>query len=136
MNPTERKGGELRLKKLVEMLLENLSTRDVFLFRIVCGECGAEYGNKPVRFSKAGVIPQTPKKAALYEILYTQELQSVRLGAIRDAAEHLNYCPVCKRLVCNRCFLICEDMDMCRQCASSLEETGTPVVPDILEITI
>ena len=124
------------MKKLVEMLLENLSTRDVFLFRSACGECGAEYGNKPVRFSKAGVIPQTPKKTALYEILYTQELQSVRLGAIRDAAEHLNYCPVCKRLVCNRCFLICEDMDMCRQCASSLEETGTPVVPDILEITI
>lgn len=124
------------MKKLIEMLLENLSTRDVFLFRIACGECGREYGNKPVRFSKAEAVPQTPEKATLYEILYAQELQSARLGAIRDAAEHLNYCPICKRLICNRCFLICEDMDMCRQCASSLEETGTPVVPDILEIAI
>ena len=124
------------MKKLIERMLENLSTRDVFLFRIACGACGKEYGNKPMRFSKAGVIPQTPKKAALYEILYAQELQTARLSAVRDAAEHLNYCPICKRLVCNRCFLICEDLDMCKQCASAMEETGIPVVSDILEIAI
>ena len=124
------------MKKLIEMLMENLSTRDVFLFRIACGECGTEYGNKPIRFSKAGTVPQTPKKAALYEILYAQELQTARLSAIRDTAEHLNYCPICKRLICNRCFLICEDLDMCRQCASAMEETGIPVVSDILEIAI
>ena len=124
------------MKKLIELMLENLSTRDVFLFRIACGFCGKEYGNKPVRFSKAEVIPQTPKKAALYEVLYAQELQTARLSAVRDAAEHLNYCPICKRLVCNRCFLICEDLDMCKQCASAMEEPGTPVVSDILEIAI
>ena len=124
------------MKKLIEMLLENLSTRDVFLFRIACGACGTEYGNRPVRFSKAGVIPQTPKKAALYEILYAQELQGARLSAVRDAAEHLNYCPICKRLVCNRCFLICDDLDMCKQCAAHLEETGIPVLTDILEAAI
>ena len=124
------------MKKLIELMLENLSTRDVFLFRVACGSCGTEYGNKPIRFSKAEVIPQTPKKAALYEILYAQELQTARLSAVRDAAEHLNYCPICKRLVCNRCFLICEDLDMCKQCASAMEETGIPVVSDILEIAI
>ena len=124
------------MKKLIERMLENLSTRDVFLFRIACGACGKEYGNKPMRFSKAEVIPQTPKKAALYEILYAQELQTAKLSAVRDAAEHLNYCPICKRLVCNRCFLICEDLDMCKQCASAMEETGIPVVSDILEIAI
>ena len=124
------------MKKLIEMFLENLSTRDVFLFRICCGSCGAQFGNKPVRFSKAGAIPQTLKKAALYEILYAQELQTARLSAVRDAAEYLNYCPVCKRLICNRCFLICEDLDMCRQCASAMEETGTPVVSDIPEIVL
>lgn len=124
------------MKKLIERMLENLSTRDVFLFRIACGACGKEYGNKPIRFSKAGVIPQTPRKAALYEALYAQELQTARLSAVREAAEHLNYCPICKRLVCNRCFLICEDLDMCKQCASAMEETGIPVVSDILEIAI
>ena len=124
------------MKKLIEMFLENLSTRDVFAFRIRCGSCGEQYGNKPVRFSKAGVIPQTLKKAALYEIVYSQELQAARLSAVRDAAENLNYCPICKRLICNRCFLICEDLDMCRQCAAAMEETGTPVISDVLEIVL
>lgn len=124
------------MKELIEMFLENLSTRDVFMFRISCGSCAAQYGNKPVRFSKAGVIPQTLKKAALYEIVYSQELQAARLSAVRDAAENLNYCPICKRLICNRCFLICEDLDMCRQCAAAMEETGTPVVSDVLEIVL
>ena len=123
------------MKKLIEMLLENLSTRDVFLFRIACGACGTEYGNRPVRFSKAGVIPQTPKKAALYEILYAQELQSARLSAIRDASEHLNYCPICKRLICNRCFLICYDLDMCVRCATDLQQLGRPVQVGAVEIT-
>ena len=124
------------MKKLIEMLLENHSTRDVFLFRIACGACGTEYANKPVQFSKAKAIPQTPKKAAIYEIVYAQELHMARQNAVLTAAEHLNYCPVCKRLVCNRCFLICEDLDMCRQCASAMEETGIPVEPDILESKI
>ena len=124
------------MKELIDMLLENLSTRDVFLFRIACGACGKEFANKPVRFSKAGLEPSTQGKQILYDAVYEQELRDVRRSCVREATEHLNYCPICKRLVCNRCFLICEDLDMCRQCASTMEETGTPVVPDILEIAI
>ena len=43
------------MKSLVESALENLSTREYFLFRALCGECAAEYGNKKKSFSKAGV---------------------------------------------------------------------------------
>jgi len=125
-----------RLKKLIELMLEDLSTRDVFLFRIACSVCAREFANKPVRFSKAGTVPQSPQKAALYDAIYDQERQCSRLSSIREAAEHLNYCPICKRLVCNRCFLICEDLDMCVQCASGLEQTGTPVMGDILDIAM
>ena len=124
------------MKTLVELVLENLSTRDFFLFRVFCGECGTAYGNKTVRFSKAGSDPQTDSKKVIYDALYEQEFASARSSAIRDASEHLNYCPICKRLVCNRCFLICEDLDMCKQCASRLEETGSPVFSDILEAAI
>ena len=123
------------MKELIEQLMENLSTRDVFLFRIACGICGTEYANKPVRFSKAGVVPQTQGKKIVYDTVYEQEFQSARLSSVRDAVEHLNYCPICKRLVCNRCFLICDDLDMCKQCATQLEETGSPVLPEALEST-
>ena len=124
------------MKQLVDMLLENLSTREVFLFRIACGICAAEFGGKPVRFSKAGILPPTEAKRIIYEACYEQELRAARQAAVRDAAEHLNYCPICKRLVCNRCFLICEDLDMCKQCAAHLKETGSPVVTDVLDTAI
>ncbi len=124
------------MKKLLEVMLEDMSTRDVFLFRVACDACGAEFGNKPVRFSKAGITPRTPEKTLLYDAVYEQEFRSAKLSSIRDAAEQLNYCPICKRLVCNRCFLICDDLDMCKQCATQLDEMGTPVFSDILESAV
>lgn len=124
------------MKTLIERFLENLSTRDVFLFRIACGACGAEFANKPHRFSKAGITPLTEGKKVIFDAVYTQEFWSARQAAIRDAAEHLNHCPICKRLVCNRCFLICDDLDMCKHCAALLEETGSPVFPDVIEIAM
>ena len=124
------------MKQLVDMLLENLSTREIFLFRIACASCGTEYGGKSVRFSKAGITPPTEGKRIIFEACYEQEFRSARQAAIRDAAEHLNYCPICKRLVCNRCFLICDDLDMCKQCAAHLEEAGSPVETDVLDTAI
>ena len=121
------------MKQLVDMLLENLSTREVFLFRIACGTCGTPYGGKSVRFSKAGITPPTEGKRIIFEACYEQEFRDARQAAVREAAEHLNYCPICKRLVCNQCFLICEDLDMCRQCAAELQQKGQPVLPQMIE---
>ena len=116
------------MRKLVEEKLENLSTKDLFRFRVVCESCGAEYGNKAIRFSKADKSPETHGKQIIYDTLYEQELKAARQVAVRNAAEHMNYCPICKRLVCNQCFLICDDLDMCKQCAAELEQQGTPVL--------
>ena len=121
------------MKELVDGLLEDLSTRDVFLFRIACNVCGDEFANKPIWFSKAGVIPPNEGKKIIFDAIYQQEFRAARQTSVRNAAEQLNYCPICKRLVCNRCFLICDDLDMCKQCAAHLQETGSPVLPDVLE---
>ena len=121
------------MKKLVEAVLENLSTKEVFLFRVTCRSCGTEYGNKPIRFSKSETPPTTQSRKIFYDALYEQEFKEARRVAIRNAAEHMNYCPICKRLVCNQCFLICDDLDMCRQCAADLEQKGKPVLIGYLE---
>ena len=118
------------MKKLVETILENLSTKDVFVFRVTCASCGTDYANKPVRFSKAGIVPMTPGKKIIYDAVYEQEFMTARQASIRNASEHLNYCPICKRIVCNQCFLICDDQDMCRQSAERLEERGRPVLSE------
>ena len=124
------------MKQLIESILENLSTKEVFLFRIICAGCGAEYANKPARFSKAGVTPASQGKKTIYDALYEQEFRAARQTALRIGAEHMNYCPICKRLVCNQCFLICDDLDMCKKCASELEQQGNPVMSDVLEAAI
>ena len=116
------------MKNLIESVLENLSTREYFLFRIFCEVCGAAYGNRTVRFSKAAEAQTAGERKCLFDALYEQEFRSVRLSAIREAAEHLNYCPVCKRLACNRCFLVCEDLDLCTECAKRLNVKGSPVI--------
>ena len=124
------------MKQLVEAALENLSSEDIFLFRVACASCGANYGNKPVRFSKSGILPQSRSKQIIYSALYEQELTTARQIAIRNAAEQMNHCPICKGLVCNQCFLICEDLDMCRQCAALLEQQGHPVMTEFVESAV
>ena len=121
------------MRKLVEAVLENRSSAEVFLFRVVCGSCGMEYGNRPIRFSKAETPPTTQSKKLFYDAIYEQELRAAKQVAIRNAAEQMNYCPICKRLVCNRCFLICEDLDMCSQCAAQLEQQGNPVLTGMVD---
>ena len=115
------------MRRLVEAELKDLSTKEIFIFRVSCSNCGQEYGNRPARFSKAGILPQTPGMQILYEALYEQEFRDAKNASIRSAAEHMNYCPICKKLVCNQCFLICEDLDMCKQCAATLQQQGQPV---------
>lgn len=124
------------MKEILERILENLSTKEVFLFRVRCGSCGAEYGNPPLRFSKADTVPENQQKQILFQAIYEQELRSARHAAIRESAQHMNFCPICKQVVCNRCFLICEDLDMCRHCAERLQEKGSPVMGDILDAVI
>ena len=89
-----------------------------------------------MRFSKAGIPPDTPSKKIIYDAIYEQEYNMARQAAIRNAMEQMNYCPICKRLVCNQCFLICDDLDMCKQCAARLEQHGSPVLSGIVEASL
>ena len=47
--------------------------------------------------------------------------------AVEEAGHFFNLCPLCERLVCNNCFLICKEIDVCRRCAEWLQETGEQV---------
>ena len=55
------------MKKLVEAMLDDLSTREVFLFQTRCDACGREYKSKPLRFSKAGAMPSAAQKQTAAE---------------------------------------------------------------------
>ena len=119
-------GGELVQKNLLDILVD-CSDGDQFQFSVTCGECGKVWKSRTVAFSKARIPPVTEGKKVIYATLYQREKQAAREAARKEAAAHFSRCPICHRWVCDSCFMVCEDLDMCRRCAETLQETGSIV---------
>ena len=134
----QRKGGE-GMNHIAKELLLDCSTPDRFCFSLKCAECGEMWKSRTVRFSKAGVRPETEGKKVILDTLYKREKEAALLYAVKQAEEIFSCCPICHRLVCDHCFMVCEDLDMCSACASRLKEHGEPVkergnVPEKTEV--
>ena len=124
------------MREIVKAPLKDCSTRDVFCFSIRGAECGQVWSSRQTRFSKAGVHPKSEGKQVIFDALYQKEHELAKNDAVREATDIFNRCPICRRTVCNRCFLICEDLDMCVHCASQLNEQGAPVTPSLVEMVV
>ena len=109
-------------------LLQDCSTQRGFRFSLRCAECGTVWYSRPVRFSKAGEKPVNEGKRVIFDTLYKREKAAALQRATEDAGKAFSRCPICHRLVCDKCFLICEDLDMCVACAAHLQERGSPVI--------
>lgn len=116
------------MKHIIKTHLIDCSTRERFCFSLTCKECGSEWKSTPIRFSKAGETPPTEAKRIISEALYQREHAQAKEHALCEAVQHFNSCPICHRLVCNYCFIICDDLDMCRSCSNALEEQGEVVM--------
>lgn len=116
------------MSHIAKEILQDCSTPDEFIFSLRCAECGGIWKSKSVRFSRAGVIPKTEGKRVIFETLYRQEKANALLWAVKEAEDAFSQCPICRRLVCDHCFLICDELDMCVSCAKGLQEPGAPVV--------
>ena len=112
------------MKRVMKEAMGDCSTTGEFRFLVRCQECGRTWHSSPVRFSKAGAEPETEGMRTIFHALYEQEREAAREKAAAEASEIFSRCPVCGRLVCDRCFLICEDLDMCAACAGKLQVRG------------
>lgn len=119
-------GGD-SVKRVIREHLIDCSNRERFVFSLICPECGKVWQSTPVKFSKAGEEVQTESKQVIYYLLYEREKQRAFFRAVDEAVHNFNLCPLCERLVCNDCFLICQDIDICTRCAEQLNETGEQV---------
>lgn len=118
------KGGSDKMGHIKKELLIDLSTRNEFRFSLCCGECGNVWKSNPICFSKAGMIPETDGKQEIYDVLYRREKKETINRAVEQVCKDFNLCPICGRLVCDRCFMVCTDLDMCVACAYRLKEKG------------
>ena len=112
------------MKQVIKEAMGDCSTIEEFRFFLRCQECGRTWHSSPVRFSMAGAEPESVGMRTIFRTLYEREREASREKAAAEAAEIFNYCPVCGRLVCDRCFLICEDLDLCIACAKALRVRG------------
>lgn len=119
------------MKRVVEEAMGDCSTVEEFRFLVRCQECGGIWHSSPIRFSKAGAEPEPEGMRTIFRTLYEREREAAREMAAAEAAEIFNYCPVCGRLVCDRCFLICEDLDLCIACAKALRVRGDVVAGEV-----
>ena len=115
------------MRQITKDLLADRSVPEEFRFSLRCTECGREWHSRPARFSKAGVRPESEGKCVIFRTLYERERERERQRAAEAAARSFNLCPICGRLVCDRCFLICDDLDLCAACARRLQVRGTPI---------
>ena len=119
------------MKRVVKEAMGDCSTVEEFRFLVRCQECGGIWHSSPIRFSKAGAEPESEGMRTIFRTLYEREREAARDKAAAEAAEIFNYCPVCGRLVCDRCFLICEDLDLCIACAKALQVRGDVVAGEV-----
>ena len=115
------------MKQVIKEHLIDCSDPEKFVYNLVCPECGKLWQSTPIAFSKARQAPKTESKKVIFYLLYEREKQRAFAKAVEEAVHFFNLCPVCERLVCNDCFLICQDIDMCLRCAERLQETGEQV---------
>lgn len=114
---------------LLSSHLEDCSTPQYFCFAIRCEACGEFWYSTTIPFSKAGQAERYQEKKELYDAIYQREKERARQYAGQEAKERFSRCPICRRLVCDACFLICNEIDLCRDCAVRMKEKGEPVAP-------
>ena len=112
------------MRKTIINNMQDLSDKDRFVFSVDCTVCGKKWTSTPITCSKAGEAVISKEKEIVYTALYQKEKQQAAVRAVEEAKIHLNFCPVCKSIVCDSCFMICDDIDMCVDCAAALQEQG------------
>lgn len=115
------------MKQVIREHLIDCSDQKTFVFNLICPECGTVWQSTPAVFSKAGEEPPTESKRVIFYLIYEREKRQALERAVEEAVHFFNLCPVCERLVCDDCFLICQDIDICLRCAEQLQETGEQV---------
>lgn len=93
------------------------STGTVFQFAFHCDLCGKPWSSAPVASLPAkgwGIGRRRSDRQAEHDAAYER--------ANLEAMQHFNRCPACKRWVCDDCFLLLDEGDLCKECAVKPKE--------------
>ena len=114
-------------KENIEEQLLDLCSDEEFRFGVECAVCKNILSTDSIRFVKAGIEPKSHGQKIIFETIYRRDKLLEREKAINSLSANLNLCPVCGHIVCNNCFVITDDIDICSDCAKKLGVTGKTV---------
>ena len=121
------------MRRTIKAIIKDASTGEKFQFSLRRAVCGSLWKGWSAYFSKAEVPPENEGTRVIFQTLYQRELEDAWERAVTEALEHFSRCPICKRLVCDRCFLLGEDIDLCADRAVRSQENGEPVAHLLVE---
>ncbi len=120
---------EKRKEDILERDLQDKSTRVSFKYSIRCQCCGAEFASQPIPFSYQDEIAADAGRRMVLDVLRRREQVEARRQALTALSNSISICSICDRCICDECFLICQDIDLCRDCAEILGISGENVTP-------
>jgi len=111
-----RKGDGRLLEAITKKYTEE-SEGGTYRFTFYCDICGHPWRSFPMK----PVIRQNglSKAGRVWKDDHAKAFEHANI----EAMNHFNRCPVCKRRVCDDCFRILEDMNMCKECAGKRENS-------------
>lgn len=90
------------------------STDKAFMFTFYCDLCGRPWKSVPV----SSLTPAREHSGKNAECAWRQERDAAYERANLEAIQHFNRCPRCRRWICDDCFLLLDEGDMCRECGT------------------
>jgi hypothetical protein len=123
------------MRDIVGKLIRDDSDRKTGTIHFIaeCEACGQIWSSRVTRFTMAGKPAENESRQIIYDAMWQKEWDIARSSAIDEAARHFNLCPICKKLSCEKCFRICETIDMCATCAQQLGEVGETIEDVFIE---
>lgn len=95
-------------------------------FGFECESCGKLWEVISVPFTKKA---DNETEQVIRDAQYHREWVRIKADASKAFREHFSVCPICGKIVCDYCFVICDEIEMCSSCAKELGKQGTTVVP-------
>ncbi|MDP4092788.1 MAG: hypothetical protein Q8920_05435 [Bacillota bacterium] len=100
----------------ITKIMTDKSTGEKFCFTFFCDICKDSWDSVPVNYNQTNEnVTETDE--ITNNINWKSDHDAAYERANLEAMQHFNRCPVCKRWVCDNCFCILGDRDVCRECA-------------------
>lgn len=104
--------------KSITKKMQDRSTDQFFKFSFYCDRCGKEWTSEPYSFEHSFSDNLTQAERSARDIMWRTDHDLAFQRANLEARLRFNQCGSCHNIVCDECFAMEEDDDLCVDCAS------------------